>query len=674
MVDAATTKWLPVNVPLARHTRAWRTFNEYAKALQKANRSADPLEEIMRLRGDVLAHMPTISAAHQAIFRACVLLISDLALQRWRFRISREGLVHVLPPKAGRNREDAKSIIRMQELVKRDAQLRKPSVQAFIKSMERKRLFGDRFVSIFDLMRDGRDLAERLRRARKPNNGDGLSSAIQPYLQFVDSQARCTFTGFRLMDVWRYFRHTWTNQYTSVPGRTMMLLVRDAAAPNHPVMGIASICSPIIQISERDKWIGWHPDVVLDRVRNQPSAKLARWMVTIVDRAIDEIYKADFLRGKLISRWGLEHPKDDDMNRLRRYAAAQRKRHQRYGRRSDFRDRDSRSNTKAFWVEQACTPLFRSKRASSLADLLEIRAHLQQHFGKQFSAQKLRRLAESGSGRRLIGRVVRKAKGDRVGVAMADICVCGAVQPYNAILAGKLTSMLAISPAVVREYKERYASTVSQIASSMAGRPITRAPDLVYFGTTSLYGNGSSQYNRVKIPINVLGGHLVEDLQYRDLGHSEAFGTSQFSDETVEALVQCLRQSTQGERVNSIFGEGVSPRLRKVREGLDLLGMPTHALLQHGRRRTVYGVTLATNTRDYLLGIDRRPKYRFPIANDRSVEAIVAWWCHRWLSSRIESDEVLQKVSEHGHVHPICHGARVKSELMTVAAPDVAHL
>jgi hypothetical protein len=31
------------------------------------------------------------------------------------------------------------------------------------------------------------------------------------------------------MDIWRYFRHTWTYQYTSVPGRTMMFLVRDQA-------------------------------------------------------------------------------------------------------------------------------------------------------------------------------------------------------------------------------------------------------------------------------------------------------------------------------------------------------------------------------------------------------------------------------------------------------------
>ena len=134
--------------------------------------------------------------------------------------------------------------------------------------------------------------------------------------------------------------------------------------------------------------------------------------------------------------------------------------------------------------------------------------------------------------------------------------------------------MLVISPAVIAEYQRRYAKAVSQIASSMAGRPIIRPSKLVYFGTTSLYGNGSSQYNRVKLPTSLLGGAEEDYITYKELGQSEAYGTSQFSDETVEAIVKCLRQSTNGERVQSIFGEGVSPRLRKVREGLALLGFP----------------------------------------------------------------------------------------------------
>jgi hypothetical protein len=623
-------------------------------------REPESVSRILALRSEALDEVDSFPLSHQSPFRACSLLIADLSLQRWKIRVSRENDVHVNPPELGQERENSRLMIRAQELVKRDAQLAKSSVRDFVSSMERKRLFQSRFVSIFDLMRDGKQLAEDLRAARVGTNGHSLPSVIRPYVQFVDSESRCEHTGIRLMDIWRYFRHTWTNQYTSVPGRSMLFLVRDAAAPNHPVMGIAALSSPIIQIGERDRWIGWHPDSFLDRVRNSPSIKLARWVINTVDNAIEEIYKADFLREGLLTRWRLKNPKEDDFKRLRAYSADQRKRHLRYGRRADYAESKASVNkNRAYWVDRATTPLFRSKRAATLADLLEIRAYLQGHIGSQASVAKLRSLIDTSKGRRLISKVVRKAKGDRVGVAMADISVCGAVQPYNSILGGKLVSMLAVSPAVIDEYKSRYSNTVSLIASSMAGRPIVREPKLVYFGTTSLYGNGSSQYNRIKIPAEVLGGSPSDKIEYCELGSSESFGTSQFSDETVAALVECMRQSSNGERVNSIFGEGVSPRLRKVREGLDVLGLPTEALLRHRRKRTVYGVVVAKNAREYLLGIEKAPKYLFKTRGKRSVDAVVGWWVHRWLSPRIMSDAVLEQVAQHDHILPMRHGARV---------------
>ena len=39
------------------------------------------------------------------------------------------------------------------------------------------------------------------------------------------------------------------------------------------------------------------------------------------------------------------------------------------------------------------------------------------------------------------------------------------------------------------------------------------------------------------------------------------------------------------QRVNSVFGEGVNPRMRKIREGLEVLGAPTDKLLLHGNQR-----------------------------------------------------------------------------------------
>ena len=263
-------------------------------------------------------------------------------------------------------------------------------------------------------------------------------------------------------------------------------------------------------------------------------------------------------------------------------------------------------------------------------------------------------------GARIVRKILRKAKADNVGVAMADITVCGAVAPYNLVLGGKLVSMLAVSPEVVSAYREKYAAQESEIASSMAGRPIVRRSDLVFLGTTSLYGVGSSQYNRLRMKTERIGAKQGEQLAFLELGKSEAYGTSQFGADTVRALVSLVQQSRNGQRVNSIFGEGVSPKLRKIRDGLDALHLPADVLLKHGRQRIVYGVPVARNVREFLLGMDDEPEYVFDLDEpDRSTREIGRWWAERWLGRRIQSDDILARVEQHTLVRPIRHGARV---------------
>lgn len=232
--------------------------------------------------------------------------------------------------------------------------------------------------------------------------------------------------------------------------------------------------------------------------------------------------------------------------------------------------------------------------------------------------------------------------------------------------------MLLTSPEVVAAYHDRYATARSIIASSMAGRPVVRPPHLVCLGTTSLYGAGSSQYNRVVIPCEQVGGHPNEEVRYIRLGETVGFGTGQFGTMTVQALTQVIQQSENGLRVNSIFSEGVNPRLRKVRDGLDTLGFPSDSLLVHGSSRIVYGIPLARNFREYLLDFDERPSYFLPTDDPQEVtHRIVNWWANRWLAKRIQNDEILARVAQHSLVYPIRHGARVP---MTSADPDQLQL
>ena len=47
----------------------------------------------------------------------------------------------------------------------------------------------------------------------------------------------------------------------------MPVFIRDAAAKYHPIIGIAALTSPVVQLRERDKWIGWSPELFTARVQ-----------------------------------------------------------------------------------------------------------------------------------------------------------------------------------------------------------------------------------------------------------------------------------------------------------------------------------------------------------------------------------------------------------------------
>jgi hypothetical protein len=660
-------EWTTLSPTLEEGERSYRLtaeFAAYARVIGKVRRDDAYEEAIDDLRSAFVDRAKLSAWPERQALIAAGLVLTDLAIQGWELRVQR-GVVQLRPPvQVSEDCTAEKARIRRQELVKRDAQLRQPSAQQFIQTMERSQLFKGKFVSIFSLMRDGREFAEGLRRARGAAGDDrsrALAEVVDPYLQFVTSEdAACPFTGLRLMDVWRYFRHTWSNQYTSVPGRTMAFLVRDRAASCHPVIGIGALSSPVMQIRERDAWIGWHPDTFLASVRARPTLDIAKWLTYIVDRAISEIYVDDFIEDGVLTKRDLGAPNERLISRLREISENEREAHHRYVRARDVKKPRPGRPGPDWWVQQARTHLFKSKRALALATYLHLREALKEAFGRSPTAEKLAALASTGTGSDVIRRVLKKGKADRVGIAVSDLTVCGAIQPYNAVLGGKLVAMLAASPETVLEYKRRYAGAESEIASSIAGRAIARNPALVLIGTTSLYGVGSSQYNRIKIPCERLRGPAGEAVRYEDLGHSEAFGTSQFSEETVDALVDLVQQSEGGQRVNSIFGEGVSPKLRKIRQGLDLLGLPSALLLRHHRRRIVYAVRLIGNLREHLLGIAREPEYLFALEDGAAASAsIAAWWRERWLSGRIASDEVLGSVQEHTLVRPVRHGARV---------------
>jgi uncharacterized protein DUF4338 len=243
-----------------------------------------------------------------------------------------------------------------------------------------------------------------------------------------------------------------------------------------------------------------------------------------------------------------------------------------------------------------------------------------------------------------------------------DIAICGAIAPYHTLLGGKLVALLLCSPEIVKEYEARYGTQTSLIASCMRGASVKRNAHLVLLCTTSLYGAGLNQCSHVNVPSRLLGGTSELSVKYKSVGVSDGYGTFHFSKDTLRMMATLLGRSNESRKVNSIFGEGVNPLMRKIREGLGLLGLPEDELLKHGSKRVVYGVALASNFREFLLGMSNSPKYFVPPTRvNYKTELIADFWRQRWLLKRIRAkSDVLKEVARHTCVYPIRHGAQVK--------------
>jgi len=603
-------------------------------------------------------------------------VVLDLAGQSWQIKIEGRNVhVHSPVPSQGSS-VDEKGRVRRGHLIERDMQLSRRAVSDFIRDMEHQRLSNGSWHSIFSLMRDGRELAENLKAASAITDKDAraahLAQIISPYIQFVEGDVVCEHTGLRLRDIWRYFRLTWVNNYKSVPGRSIMILIRDAAAPNHPVIGIAALASSVVQQKVRDEYIGWDTETFITEFTKHPTKKIARRLAEAWQHLISGIYLDDLLKDAELG-FRRKHLRTSDaelINRLRREAQAARASHQRSPHTALHKAGTARIE-ESDWELKARTALFRSKRCLLLASLLSIRATLASHKVDPANLKSLKAAVQSAQVRAAIGQLVRLIKAEHVGIDMMDVVVCGAIAPYNVVLGGKLVCMLLGSPEVVKYYNAKYQNQPSIIASSMKGEPVHRPHNLVLLCTTSLYGIGSSQYNRIKVPAELLGGRPEDRLEYCKLGVSAGFGSFHFSQETLKWVKVLLGRKTN-RLVNSIFGEGVNPLIRKIREALDEVGLLSDKILWHGNERVVYAVPLARNFREVLLGIEKRPKYLIPQTDAQAKTAALAeYWRRRWLASRIYTDGIIDNVAAHTLAHPIRHGARVPSANVVYETGDL---
>jgi hypothetical protein len=189
-----------------------------------------------------------------------------------------------------------------------------------------------------------------------------------------------------------------------------------------------------------------------------------------------------------------------------------------------------------------------------------------------------------------------------------DAYVLGAVPPYSSILGTKLIGSLLYSLEIRDEFRRRYADKEGLISKCK------KDPHLVLITTTSALGR-SSVYNRLKLP-----GIITFDR----IGTTDGWGHFMVSDELFRQLRLVLKVCQDPYFNNYKFGQGPSWRLRALRKACQILNVDA-GLLQHGIKREVYGIPLANNWRQVLLGDQDVPEYERHNASIIAKAALKRW-------------------------------------------------
>jgi hypothetical protein len=585
--------------------------------------------------------------------RAVALVLADLIDQGWDVTAD-DAAIHLQPPGlrlVGESAEKAKERLRQALLTSRDRQLGEPGVRRFVERMHRvvPRAVGR--SSIADVIDNGAELAEQLERTAymAPRQAAAfLKTVINPVIEVCDDEAKCSVTGLRLIDVWRYFRHTWSLEYRAIPGRQVNLLIRNAARPKRPVIGIAMLASPVVRMRVRDDWIGWNPEPFLKKLRNREwDLELAlRSLVARLESNIAEIRYDD-----LVSPDELAFPSERTILRLeQKFAGAafarQRQLEAAYTEAEEAnetvrsqRDDQKYSSADADWRAASEDHLFVRKRAETLALLLDAKRTFRAINWSLGGDELLRQLLSHPNGLRTVNAALVEVRKTGLSSQVADVSVCGAVAPYNALLGGKLVALLMASQEVRDAYRTRYSGQVSLISSQMAGRPIFRAAELKVLTTTSLYGNGSSQYNRLRLRREEFP-QLEHDIAWQELAQTAGYGSVHLQATTVHVLREYCERTYGARRINHRFGEGASPRLRQIREAMEALGIDSSTVLHHATPRIFYGCELHPGAREELLGFSPMTE-----SKGHKADIIASSWRERWLMGRIRDREVMERVA-----------------------------
>ena len=609
-------------------------------------------------------------------FQACCSLFADLLAGGWHVGIGLEGFLISKPDyqKAftGNNLDETKEKMRRVQKINRDKQIKSVEIQRFIERMERPRNIGNEKKSIKDLIDSGDELSEIFKDISQLDETKKVSllkKIINPEIVicypedplFKEEQNNCPYTGLRLGDIWKYFRLTWSNEYKSVPGKSFPILIRNAARPNKPIMGIAMLRSAALSDEAREDAIGWTNEATIRKKIYSKEIEIdfvVKAMIDCLNEQIDNIRSDDFdfLNSKLV-----KEPNEEVIKKLKQIYEEQ------YNKRKLDLKNEKKKPPKISgfepedWMKESEEAVFKKKRAIKLAKFLEIRKAFNEVNIAKDPARGYATLIHPSNkkGNDLISAALREIKTKALAENIMDLGVCGAIAPYNELIGGKLIAALMGSTEVRTLFKSRYNGKKykfpSIIASSSKGKAVFRDANLMCLTTTSLYGVASSQYNKIKF-LKKDYPELESDIIWKEAKKNnqsqktKGQGVYHFSNETSKLLGILTLKKLKYVEVNHKFGEGTSPKLRKARVGIDCLTDYSKSNIQldtffaHSMQRKNY---VFFHEKDILKKIMNQKKSFLNVVSSKAVN-ITSAWIKRWLIKRINRKETLDKLSTLG--------------------------
>ena len=294
--------------------------------------------------------------------------------------------------------------------------------------------------------------------------------------------------------------------------------------------------------------------------------------------------------------------------------------------------------TAAELVSHAKQPLWRKKRSGRLSGLLRAKSTLQRVTKIKLPFEQINFLFNDKTGLAALNFVLGELRTIGTSSRVVDLNVCGAIPPYNHLMGGKLVALLSGSQEMQLGYTKRYKTSVSEISSFVAAKPVFRPTNLEVVTTTSLYGKNTIQYNGLNLTKDNFPD-MKCDLKWEKLGLTVGEGTFHLSNSTSKALREYGRQRSGYREVNNVFGEGTSPKLRNIRQSLQSLGFSPDRVLKHKQERLFLGCALNYKAKERLLDFKRTSA-----SHKNTVDVLTQCWKERWVLKKIKKPGATEEI------------------------------